>query len=204
MRPRQLRSGARYGYTRTSTWDKRTGALQRRALIGAGVPEDQIWSDQVSAGKAASSRPGWSALEARLRKGDELVVWRIDRVGRSLVDVVMTVTDLIDRGVLVRSVSDGLDPSTPKGRLMLRIMSTLADCERELTRERVQTGLDAAKARGVRFGRPEVDPDEMARRVRTVEHLVGTEGMTVTQAVRMVAWSRASYYRYRASGREDP
>ena len=87
---------------------------------------------------------------------------------------------------------------------MLRIMSTLAEYERDLTRERVQSGVNAAKARGSRFGRPEVDPDEMARRVRMVEHLAETEGMTVTQAVRIVGWSRASYYRYRASGREDP
>ena len=194
----------KFGYTRTSTRDKQHDALQRRALIDAGVPEAHVYSDQVSGSKKTHARSGWSALEVRLRKGDELVVWRIDRIGRSMIDVVTTVTDLVERGVLVRSVSDGLNPSTREGRLMLSLMATFAEYERELIQERVRAGVDAAKARGVRFGRPEEDPDEMARRARTVEHLVGTEGMTVTQAVRMVGWSRATYYRYRASGREDP
>ena len=187
------------GYIRTSTRDKQTDAMQRKALIDAGVPEANIYSDQVSGSKATSSRPGWSTLEAKLRAGDELVVWRIDRIGRSLVDVVSTVTDLVERGVLVRSMSDGIDPSTSQGRLMLGLLSTLAEYERVLISERVQAGVDAARARGVRFGRPEVDPLEVARRVRAVEHLVDTEGMTVEAAAKLVGWSRATYYRHRAS-----
>lgn len=185
------------GYTRTSTRDKQNDAMQRRALVDAGVPPDQIWSDQVSGSRAAGTRPGWTALEARLRAGDHLVVWRIDRIGRSLVDVVSTVTDLVERGVLVRSLSDSIDPSTSQGRLMLGLLSTLAEYERELIQERVRAGVDAAKDRGVRFGRPEVDPADVARRVRAVEHLVDTEGMTVGAAAKLVGWSRATYYRHR-------
>ncbi|MCG8656771.1 recombinase family protein [Yimella sp. NH-Cas1] len=193
-----------FGYTRTSTRDKQTDDLQRRALVDAGVPEAQIYFDQVSGSKATSSRPGWSALEARLRAGDELIVWRIDRIGRSMIDVITTVHELVERGIIVRSLSDGITPTTKEGRLLLAQMSAFAEFERDLVRERVQGGVDAAKARGVRFGRPEVDPADVARKVRAVEHLVDTEGMTVEAAAKLVGWSRATYYRHRTStGRQD-
>lgn len=185
-----------FGYTRTSTRDKQDDDLQRRAMIDAGVRDQDIFSDQTSGAKAASSRPGWKALDTRLRDGDELVVWRIDRIGRSMIDVIMTVQDLVARGVLIRSLSERLDPSTREGRLMLHLMATFAEYERELIQERVQAGVGSARARGVRFGRPPVDPDDAARKVRTVEHLVGEEGMTVAKAARMVDWSRATYYRH--------
>jgi len=113
-----------------------------------------------------------------------------------MIDVIMTVQDLVDHGVLIRSVSDRLDPSTREGRLMLHLMATFAEYERELIQERVQAGVDSARARGVRFGRPPVDPDDSAQKVRTVEHLVGAEGLTVAKAARMVGWSRATYYRH--------
>lgn len=188
----------KHGYTRTSTKDKQHDALQRRALVVAGVPEAHIYSDQVSGSKRALARSGWSTLEARLRRGDELVVWRIDRIGRSMIDVITTVTELLERGVTVHSLSDGIDPSTREGRLMLSLMATFAEYERELIQERVLAGVDAARARGVRFGRPALDREDVARRVRTVEHLVQTEGLTVAAAARTVGWSRATYYRHRA------
>lgn len=191
-----------HGYTRTSTRDKQSDDLQRRALIDAGVPEAHIHTDQVSGTKATSSRPGWRALEARLRTGDELVVWRIDRIGRSMIDVITTVTELVERGVIVRSLSDGIDPSTPEGELLMHLMAVIADYERGLIQERVQAGVDAAKARGVVFGRPPVDPELTARRVRLVEQAVDTEGMTVEAAARMVGWSRATYYRHREQCRD--
>lgn len=191
----------KYGYTRTSTSDKQVDDLQRAALTDAGVDSRHIFSDQISGARQTQSRPGWSALEAKLRDGDELVVWRIDRIGRSMIDVITTVTDLLERGVRVRSLSDGIDPATREGRLMLNLMATFAEYERELIQERVQAGVDAARARGVRFGRPEVKPVEAARRVRTVEHLVESESMTVEAASRMVGWSRATFYRHRTIAR---
>lgn len=111
----------RFGYTRTSTQDKQHDDLQRRSLSDAGVPEAQIYTDQISGAKAANSRPGWSSLEARLRRGDELIVWRIDRVGRSMIDVITTIAELTERDVTVRSLSDGIDPSAREGRLMLNL-----------------------------------------------------------------------------------
>lgn len=186
----------KYGYTRTSTKDKQTDDLQRRALLDAGVGDAQIYADQISGSRQARSRPGWSALEPRLRNGDELVVWRLDRIGRSMIDVIMTVSELQQRGVHLRSLSDSIDSSTREGRLMLNLMATFAEYERELIQERVKAGVDAARARGVRFGRPAVDPEESARKVRAVRHLVQSEGISVAAAARTVGWSRATYYRH--------
>lgn len=186
----------KYGYTRTSTKDKQTDDLQRRALLDAGVGQAQIYADQISGSRQTRSRPGWSALELRLRDGDELVVWRLDRIGRSMIDVIMTVSELQQRGVRLRSLSDSIDPSTREGRLMLNLMATFAEYERELIQERVRAGVDAARARGVRFGRPAADPEEAGRKVRTVRHLVQSEGISVAAAARTVGWSRATYYRH--------
>lgn len=187
----------KYGYTRTSTKDKQQDDLQRDALVAAGVAEAQIYSDQVSGSKQTRARAGWTDLDLQLRHGDELVVWRIDRIGRSMIDVITTVSELTERGVAVRSITDGIDPSTREGRLLLNLMATFAEYERELIQERVQGGVDSAKARGVKFGRPAPEPGETARKVRVVQHAVDTEGISVEAAARMVGWSRATYYRHR-------
>lgn len=189
----------KYGYTRTSTKDKQDDDLQRRALIDAGVDSRHIFSDQVSGSKEAKCRSGWVNLEGRLRRGDELVVWRIDRIGRSMIDVVTTVKELVDRGIEVRSVSDGIDPSTREGRLMLNLMATFAEYERELIQERVQAGVDAAKARGIKFGRPAPEAGKVALNLRTVKHLIDSEGLGVVEAARTVGWSKATYYRHRSA-----
>lgn len=189
----------KYGYTRTSTKDKQDDDLQRRALVSEGIAEHSIFSDQVSGSKQARTRTGWAALDERLRQGDELVVWRVDRIGRSMLDVITTVKDLLDRGVDVRSLTDGIDPSTREGRLMLSLMATFAEYERELIQERVQAGVNAAKARGVKFGRPTPDAQKVALNLRTVRHLVESEGLGVVDAAQTVGWSKATYYRHRSA-----
>ena len=189
----------KYGYTRTSTKDKQDDDLQRRALVDAGVGTKLIFSDQVSGSREARTRSGWLDLDDRLRDGDELVVWRIDRIGRSMIDVITTVNGLVHRGVEVRSLSDGIDPSTREGRLMLNLMATFAEYERELIQERVQAGVDAAKARGVKFGRPTPDAEKVALNLRTVKHLIDVEGLGVIDAARTVGWSKATYYRHRSA-----
>lgn len=189
----------KYGYTRTSTKDKQDDDLQRRALIDAGVGAMQIFSDQVSGSKEARTRSGWTNLDGRLREGDELVVWRIDRIGRSMIDVITTVKDLVDRDVKIRSLSDGITPETREGRLMLSLMATFAEYERELIQERVQAGVDAAKARGVKFGRPAPDAEKVALNLRTVKYLIDSEGLGVVDAARTVGWSKATYYRHRST-----
>lgn len=187
----------RYGYTRTSTTDKQDDDLQRRALMDAGVSEKRIYSDQISGSKETRTRSGWSSLDERLEDDDELVVWRIDRIGRSMIDVITTVKNLTDRGVLVRSLSDRIDPSTREGRLMLNLMATFAEYERELIQERVQAGVDAARSRGVRFRRPAPDPEKATRNLRIVQRLVEKDGLSVVEAAKTIGWSKATYYRHR-------
>jgi DNA invertase Pin-like site-specific DNA recombinase len=123
------------GYTRVSP-SLQDPALQRNALLELGVNADRIFSDVVTGTRGAAQRPAWSKLSGYARDGDVVVVWRIDRLGRSLIDVLSTVAELRERGIEVRSISDGIDPSTPTGRLMLGLLATLAEYERELIRER--------------------------------------------------------------------
>src|SRR6476620_1778643 len=97
-----------------------------------------------------------------------VVVWRVDRLGRSLIDVLNTVALLRGRGVQVRSIADGIDPATSTGRLMLNMLATLAEYERELIVERVNAGIAAARQNGTRFGRPLSDPAVIADKLRIV------------------------------------
>lgn len=105
----------------------------------------------------AVDRPWMKKLFGYAEPGDTVVVWRVDRLGRSLIDVMNTVNLLQGRGVQLRSISDGIDPASTTGRLMLNMLATLADYERELITERVNSGIAAAKAGGTKFGRPLMD-----------------------------------------------
>jgi DNA invertase Pin-like site-specific DNA recombinase len=144
-----------------------------------------------------------AGVDERLEDGDELVVWRIDRIGRSMIDVITTVKDLTDRGVAVRSLSDGVNPATKEGSLLLAQMTAFPEYERELIQEHVQVGVDVARAREVRFGRPTPDPREVAHNLRAVEYLVSSEGLGVVEAAKTVGWSKAIYYRHRAQAQES-
>lgn len=125
------------GYTRVSTTTQ-DAQLQRDALVAAGVQPRDVFADVTSGSKNAITRPGMKRLLEYAQDGDTVVVWRVDRLGRSLIDVLNTVTILREKGVQVRSVSDGIDPSTSTGRLMLNMLATLAEYERELIVERGQ------------------------------------------------------------------
>ena len=183
------------GYTRVSTTTQ-DASLQRTALLEAGVAPDNIWSDVVTGSKDAADRPEWAKLAVYARDGDTVVVWRIDRLGRSLIDVLTTVAELADQGITVRSISDGIDPTTPVGRLMLGMLATLAEYERELIRERVNAGIAAARANGVVFGRPAPAPDEVAARLAVARAAISTQGKSAAQAAAMVGWSRTTFYRH--------
>lgn len=130
--------------------------------------------------------------------GDTVVVWRVDRLGRSLIDVLNTVNLLRDRGIHVRSISDGIDPTTPTGRLMLNMLATLAEYERELIVERVNAGIAAARKNGTRFGRPVSDPVVIAEKLQLVTD-ARSRGRTAEDAARLVGWSRATLYRHQQS-----
>ncbi|KNC92541.1 recombinase family protein [Trabulsiella odontotermitis] len=147
------------GYVRVSTNDQNT-ALQRNALVCAGC--EQIFEDKIS-GKTAE-RPGLKKLMRALSAGDTLVVWKLDRLGRSMRHLVTLVEELRSRNVNFRSLTDSIDTSSPMGRFFFHVMGALAEMERELIIERTRAGLAAARAEG-RIGgrRPKLSPEQWAQ-----------------------------------------
>ncbi|WP_252975519.1 recombinase family protein [Janibacter melonis] len=152
------------GYTRVSTASQ-DAQLQLDALVDSGVQKRDVFADVTSGSRTAIERPGMKRLLDYAESGDTVVVWRIDRLGRSLIDVLNTVNLMRDKGVKIKSLSDGIDPETTSGRLMLGMLATLAEYERELITERVNAGIAAAKQSGTRFGRPPVDPAVIAEKL---------------------------------------
>ena len=139
------------GYARVSTGDQDV-ALQLDALNKAGC--ETIFRDQASGAK--TERPGLAKALAHVRKGDILVVWKLDRLGRSLPHLIETVTELEQRKVGLRSLTESIDTTTPGGRLIFHVFGALGQFERDLIRERTRAGLSAAAARGRKGGRKPV------------------------------------------------
>jgi len=175
-----------FGYARVST-NEQDEALQLDALNAVGV--DRIFTDKASG--AVASRPALDELLNQLRPGDCLVVWRLDRLGRSLRHLIDLFADLEARGVEVRSLTESLDTSTPGGRLTFHLFAAMAQMERDLIRERTNAGLAAARARGRVGGRPTVMPPE---KVSTATQMQAA-GTDVSTIARVLGVSRASVYR---------
>ncbi|HBL8043388.1 TPA: recombinase family protein [Escherichia coli] len=152
------------GYARVSTGDQNLD-LQKNALIRA---ECELVFEDMASGKNAR-RPGLKRALRRLRPGDVLVVWKLDRLGRSVRDLITLVSELQARGVNFRSLTDSIDTSTPAGRFFFHVMSALAEMERELIVERTKAGLEAARAQG-RIGgrRPKLTPEQWAQAGRLI------------------------------------
>lgn len=141
------------GYMRVSSADDRQSVdLQRDALVAAGVDDRHLHKDKASG--ARDDRPGLKACLDYLTAGDTLVVWKLDRLGRSLPHLLTIVTELKARRVAFRSLTEQMDTATPQGELLFSIFGALAQYERAITRERVIAGLAAARRRGRRGGRP--------------------------------------------------
>lgn len=141
------------GYMRVSTdGDRQVLDLQRDALLAAGVDERHLFEDRVSGSRV--DRAGLAKALAFVRAGDCLVVWKLDRLGRSLPHLLATVTGLKERGIAFRSLTEQMDTTTPQGELLFHVFGALAQFERALTQERVHAGLAAARRRGRRGGRP--------------------------------------------------
>lgn len=158
------------GYMRVSSADDRqSNDLQRDALIAAGVDERHLHADKASG--ARDDRRGLKACLADLRAGDCLVVWKLDRLGRSLPNLLSIVADLKKKGVAFRSLTEQMDTTTPHGELLFSVFGALAQYERALTRERVMAGLAAAKRRGRRGGRPlSIDSEKLEQIVAALEN----------------------------------
>ena len=165
------------GYARVSTTDQSL-ALQRDALEAAGC--ERVFTDQGISGRVAD-RPGLGRALKTLKAGDALIVWKLDRLGRSLAHLVQIVADLGSRGIGFRSLSDPIDTTNAGGRLVLHMMGALAEFERSLIVERTQAGLQAAKRRGVKLGRK---PKLTAAQVAHARQLMdgGEDGRTVARS----------------------
>lgn len=152
------------GYMRVSSTDDRQSVdLQRDALTAAGVDGRHLYSDKASG--ARDDRAGLKACLEYMAPGDTLVVWKLDRLGRSLPHLLAIVTDLKVRGVAFRSLTEQMDTTTPHGELLFSIFGALAQYERALTRERIMAGLAAAKRRGRHGGRPPTLDAEMIEQI---------------------------------------
>lgn len=175
------------GYARVSTADQSLD-MQVKALKKAGC--DQVFTDVASGAKA--DRPGLQKALDYLRAGDTLMVWKIDRLGRTLPHLVQTVDELRERGVAFRSITDNIDTSTSNGKLLFNVIALLAEFERDLIKERTKAGLANAKSRGRRGGRKvTVTPEKLAKARKLIEQ----KGMTVTQAAIAVDVGRSTLYR---------
>jgi len=150
------------GYMRVSTdGDRQVMDLQRDALLAAGVDGRHLFEDRASGSRG--DRAGLAEAVAFLHPGDCLVVWKLDRLGRSLPHLLTTVTELRTRGVAFRSLTEQMDTTTPHGEFLFHIFGALAQFERSLIQERVQAGLAAARRRGRRGGRPTaIDAEKLA------------------------------------------
>jgi len=157
------------GYMRVSSADERQSVdLQRDALIAAGVDERHLHQDRASG--ARNDRPGLKACLDDLRPGDVLVVWKLDRLGRSLSHLIRIIDELKGRGVAFRSLTEAIDTTTAHGAFLFNLFGSLAEYERALIRERVAAGLAAARRRGRKGGRPPaIDPEKVEQIIAALE-----------------------------------
>lgn len=176
------------GYARVST-GMQTPDLQLDALTAAGC--DRTWTDRASG--AHAHRPALDELLDYARAGDTLVVWRLDRLGRSVAHLVQTVAGLDERGIGFRSLTEAIDTTTAGGRLLLHVFAALAEFERELVHERTAAGLHAARARGRVGGRPTV---MTADKRAAADELLRRPDATTAAVARALGVSRASLRRY--------
>lgn len=178
------------GYARISTNDQILD-LQVDALKRAGCA--RIYTDTISG--ALQERKGLSDCLESLKAGDTLVVWKLDRLGRSLQHLIATVDDLRARGIGFRSLIENLDTTTPSGKFLFHIFGALAEFEREILRERVNAGMAAARARGKELGRPR---RMNASTIETARHLL--KEFDVGHVCRTLNVSRATLYRHLRQG----
>jgi DNA invertase Pin-like site-specific DNA recombinase len=180
--------GMLIGYARVSTVDQTLG-LQQDALETAGC--ERVFTDTASG--ATAERVGLAEAIAYAREGDILVVWRLDRLGRSLKHLIETITALAERKVGFKSTTESIDTTTSGGKLIFHIFGALAEFERDIIRERTQAGLTAARARGRKGGRPKALTPKKAQMAVS---LYNDKTNTITDICRTLNVSRATLYRH--------
>jgi DNA invertase Pin-like site-specific DNA recombinase len=176
------------GYARVSTADQHL-RMQEDALKSAGCEE--IFTDVVSGAK--SQRPGLDKALEYIREGDTLVVWKLDRLGRSIQHLIQLMTTLNEKKIGFKSLQESIDTSTSGGKLIFHMFSALAEFERDLIQERTQAGLKAARARGRMGGRP---PSLDNRQINRMIELYDEGKSTVAEICKIFSISRPSFYNY--------
>ena len=184
-----------FGYARISTADQ-TLDLQLDALEKAGC--ERIFTDKVSGTKA--ERKGLTEALSHLREGDTLVVWRLDRLGRSLRHLIDTVTELHNRGVGFKSLQENIDTTTSGGKLVFHIFGALAEFEREIIKERTQAGLESARSRGKVGGRPKA---LSSKEVQMLRNMAADKSLTVSDICKTLGIGRTTFYRYLKVGERE-
>ena len=185
------------GYMRVSTKEQKLD-LQHDALLAAGVPERYLYADVASGAK--SSRPGLAHCLKALHPGDTLVAWKLDRLARSSFHLLEIVQDLVARNIALR-ILDGagaqLDITTSQGKLMLTMLAAVAEFEREMIRERVTAGLEAARARGHKGGRRE----KLSPAQQDEAHALQRSGWSKTKIAQTLGCSRSTVHKALAQAR---
>jgi DNA invertase Pin-like site-specific DNA recombinase len=176
------------GYARVSTQDQNLD-LQNDALKSEGC--EKIYTDKMSGAK--TDRPGLEKILGFIRKGDTLVVWKLDRLGRSLTHLIKVMSLLNERGVYFRSVQESLDTSTPGGKLIFHVFGALAEFERDIIRERTLAGLAAARSRGRIGGRPR---KLSKKQVEMAKNLMKDISIPISEICITLGVSKATLYRY--------
>ena len=183
-------TGIQLGYARVSTGHQSLDQ-QVDALTGTGVEANRVYSDKLSVMSTREQRPGLAALLDCAREGDAIVVVGIDRLGRNAAEVMTTIRELGEHGIVLRSLREGIDTSNATGRMVAGVLASLAELELELGRERRSAAREARRARGQHIGRPKaLDKAEAALAQRM--HTSGESASTIATALGV---SRATVYR---------
>lgn len=181
------------GYARVSTHDQKPH-LQIDALKNAGC--EKIFREKASG--AQRDRPELKAALEYIREGDTLVVWKLDRLARSLKQLIETVEKMDDRGIGFKSVTENIDTTTSGGKLVFHIFGSLAEFERSIIRERTKAGLDAARKRGKRGGRP---PSLKDKDIQAAKAMLSDPEITVEEVARHLKVAPSTLYRHMPGGR---
>jgi DNA invertase Pin-like site-specific DNA recombinase len=191
-------TGTKIGYARVSTAHQSLDQ-QMDALTAAGVDANRVYTDKLSGTSTRQQRPGLAALLDYAREGDAIVVVGIDRLGRNAAEVMQTIRDLGERGIVLRSLREGIDTSNASGRMVAGVLASLAELELELGKERRTAARDARRARGQSIGRPKaLDQSKVALAQRM--HTSGESASTIASALGV---SRATVYRVLAHDAAD-
>lgn len=178
-----------FGYVRTST-DHQNMGLQIEALKAVGVDDRNIYSDQMSGSKR--ERPELNKLISQLREGDTLVIWKFDRLARSMSDLLEITDTLNKKGVQFKSITEAVDTNSPIGKFTFHLLGALGQFERELIRERIKAGVANAKAKGKHMGRPKSLTEEQLK--TAIEMRRANKG--VSKISRILGCTRSAIYRH--------